>query len=531
MRHARALALLAFATACGKPAPKIHVVATFPSDDLVQSGHVALPSGWYAPFLPQRALTRDAKTVLEGWKGAYAELDGLSRLAPLYVKLDGDIDTAKLASLAGADREVSWDAATRVIKIAPTTREDGADFTVSFKGLGGAKGELIVPDHVTLTRFGHPGALLAQVAQALATVTPAPDFSDPANPGVQRVYARGTADYDALFQAAGSTAPDCAIAGVGTFPAHELNADGSLVWDPARAADPLHAPIQNLEFRFALPDGAGPHPFVAVAHGINGSNEYVLHVAEEFCKQGLAVIGISAASQGERGSVTKMFDLTDLRGARDAFRQTAVDVLQLVRLAQSAQFDVDGAAGPDLDAARPAFFGNSFGSIMGADYLAVEPLKPPAVLNVPGSHITRLIGPQSAMHAIFAALAASSMSIPSDVQEEALSFLLGAAQPLVDAGDPASYATPQVGDRVLAQMGVGDQTIPNAVTEELGALLGLGAAPATRALYPVDTTQYSTFPAGGNPHDMYGYIPGLRRQAASYLALRGGAVCEPSACP
>jgi hypothetical protein len=58
--------------------------------------------------------------------------------------------------------------------------------------------------------------------------------------------------------------------------------------------------------------------------------------------------------------------------ARDAYRQTTADWMQLVRVIQGGM-DVDGDGASDLDPARISYFGNSFGGILGPLLLAVEP--------------------------------------------------------------------------------------------------------------------------------------------------------------
>lgn len=70
-------------------------------------------------------------------------------------------------------------------------------------------------------------------------------------------------------------------------------------------------------------------------------------------------------------------------GERDVFRQTAVDLLQLVRVIEVGM-DVDGDNVPDIDPSRIYYLGNSAGSMYGSEFLAVEPNVKAAVLDVPG---------------------------------------------------------------------------------------------------------------------------------------------------
>jgi hypothetical protein len=71
---------------------------------------------------------------------------------------------------------------------------------------------------------------------------------------------------------------------------------------------------------------------------------------------------------------------------RDSNRQTAADLMQLVREIQVGM-DVDGDGHPDLDADRISYFGVSFGSDYGAQFLAVEPDVHQGVLNVGGGPV------------------------------------------------------------------------------------------------------------------------------------------------
>jgi hypothetical protein len=68
---------------------------------------------------------------------------------------------------------------------------------------------------------------------------------------------------------------------------------------------------------------------------------------------------------------------------RDGIRQTAADLMQLVREIQVGM-DVHGDGARDLDPSRIYFFSISFGGNVGAAFLAVEPSVRTGVLNVPG---------------------------------------------------------------------------------------------------------------------------------------------------
>jgi hypothetical protein len=76
----------------------------------------------------------------------------------------------------------------------------------------------------------------------------------------------------------------------------------------------------------------------------------------------------------------------DIIGNRDFFRQTAIDLMQLVRVIEQG-VDVDGDFVPDLDPSRIYYFGQSQGGNYGTILLAVEPDVKAGVLNVPGTPV------------------------------------------------------------------------------------------------------------------------------------------------
>jgi hypothetical protein len=70
-------------------------------------------------------------------------------------------------------------------------------------------------------------------------------------------------------------------------------------------------------------------------------------------------------------------------GERDGYRQTAIDLMQLVRVIEIG-LDVDGNGSSDLDPTRIFHLGNSAGGMHGTMFLALEPSVSVAVESVPG---------------------------------------------------------------------------------------------------------------------------------------------------
>jgi hypothetical protein len=188
-----------------------------------------------------------------------------------------------------------------------------------------------------------------------------------------------------------------------------------------RTGTPEVQGTNEIYFNLTLPWGpapAGGWPVAIYGPGINGNkNEWLPFVAGSMASQGIATIGINFVGIGSGplstltvnrtagGSVTftaggRAIDqngdgiIPNFEGLRptaprtnigfsDAFRQTAVDLMQLVRVAETGM-DVDGDGSRDLDPSRLYYFGNSLGGEIGTIFLAVEPGVRAGVLNVPG---------------------------------------------------------------------------------------------------------------------------------------------------
>jgi hypothetical protein len=76
-------------------------------------------------------------------------------------------------------------------------------------------------------------------------------------------------------------------------------------------------------------------------------------------------------------------------GSRDGLRQTAIDLMQLVRQVEVGM-DIDGDGTADLNAQRIYYAGQSFGGIYGTKLLGIEPNIKAGVPNVPGGSITEV---------------------------------------------------------------------------------------------------------------------------------------------
>jgi dienelactone hydrolase len=193
-----------------------------------------------------------------------------------------------------------------------------------------------------------------------------------------------------------------------------------------RTGTPLVQGTNELFFNLYLPSGpepAGGWPVVLFGHGSGSSKQggpqggASMAMAAALAEQGIATLAINAVGHGfgPRGTLT--VDTTggasvtfpaggrgsDLDGdgaignlegvraigpraiidTRDGFRQTAVDLMQLVRVIEGG-VDVDGDGARDLDPSRIYCVGQSFGGNYCSDFLAVEPSVRAGVLLVTG---------------------------------------------------------------------------------------------------------------------------------------------------
>ncbi len=198
--------------------------------------------------------------------------------------------------------------------------------------------------------------------------------------------------------------------------------EGDQTIRPGPTLPQLEVPASTNEvyFNALLPAAAKPatgYPVVIFGHGLGDSRfGGPTAVAPTLARSGIAVIAINAVGHGFGPESTVSFvdasgHATTLNaggrsldvngdgiiesdegctlitpvaiGPRDCFRQTAVDLMQLVRAIREG-LDLDGDGQPDLDPTRIYYAGDSLGSLYGTVMLAVEPSVRAAVLTVGG---------------------------------------------------------------------------------------------------------------------------------------------------
>src|SRR5207244_12866451 len=95
-------------------------------------------------------------------------------------------------------------------------------------------------------------------------------------------------------------------------------------------------------------------------------------------------LGIGLSRDGLIGGTEGPFAAAPqtILGETDALRQTAADLMQLVRVIQVGM-DVDGDGSRDLDPSRISYSGVSLGAILGTMFFAVEPAVRAGAFSVP----------------------------------------------------------------------------------------------------------------------------------------------------
>jgi pimeloyl-ACP methyl ester carboxylesterase len=259
------------------------------------------------------------------------------------------------------------------------------------------------------------------------------------------------------------------------------------------------------------------YPVVIYGHGLGASRDQLLSFAEPLTSQGYAIVGIDMSGHGSRYQTTdqianmsgQLVDFSGETGARDGFgdttgqltqfdffegflnvgavrdsiRQSALDLSRLTQMLRRASLDLSpltgpGAAIPKLDVARIAYLGESFGTVVGTAFAAIEPDIGLFVLDVPGGGILDTIFPSSPeiggpamplIEAIYVNLQPLDRWNP----------LIGLMQSVIDGGDPLTFAPHLLTDRftiagaplpprsIVAIEVMGDQVLCNAGTEAL----------------------------------------------------------------
>ena len=329
-----------------------------------------------------------------------------------------------------------------------------------------------------------------------------------------------------LLQAVGTLA-------IGSFQSPNfLDAAQTIAPVPTASGPSLPDSANEIFFNALLPSTARPasgYPVVIFGHGFGDSRfGGPTAVSPSLTSAGYAVVAINAVghgfgpqssvtfidSKGNKTTIPAGGRSVDLNGdgviegnegcavtvpvalaTRDCFRQTAVDLLQLVR-ALRAGIDLDGDSKPDLDGSRIYYAGQSLGAIYGTILNAVSPDIRAVALNVGGGSISDIARWSPSYHSLVTgALAQRQPSLLNNGDDWDQDYVLrdqpvkvptvpGAldiqdffetVEWLGNAGDSLAFAphlrtSPLAGLKaksVLVQFAKGDRTVPNPANSAL----------------------------------------------------------------
>ena len=287
--------------------------------------------------------------------------------------------------------------------------------------------------------------------------------------------------------------------------------------------------IDAVPFMLILPRGAPADLPVAIfQHGIDGDRSTMLLVAEDYTARGYAVLGIDAPFHGSRQAgavdlannlsgmpipdgigdptstlpVGTFFDLAgdaalgiapvDPRVMRDSLRQATVDLMQTVRLVTAGDWSM--VLGVSLSTSPPIYTGASFGGILGASVLAVDPTLSAAMLaSAGGGLFIDMFGNSATLGSLVVALIGQAYDTGltvdhPDTDPVRAQLSLNLIQTLIEPGDGLALAGAAApGKSLFLLEAFNDEVVANHSTEALAAAwsaqqVSLTGSPPTRVV-------------------------------------------------
>jgi hypothetical protein len=492
-------------------------------------GVVLAPAHQYAAVLTSRVKTTDGRALLPS-ADFQKVAKGASGMPAVYTTAYTRVTSLLSSALAK-------DGAT-VVGLAPFTTHDMAKQMYKLRdGIEAAAAPALEWDAASMapmspalfakaTGGAVPMPAVASLDAWLGTATKKlPDGSDDpdstlAVPAHDQIAVVGTGVFQATNWLTHYQAADYTVPGNATF---STDASGNIVPAP-------DAPTDKIWVSFAVPGKPMPatgYPLVIFQHGLGGSRENFLQVANPLCQQGWMVAAIDSITFGARapekayqvdttsdyasdpgatykgpdgfadavnmahnGSTDLFGTLLDIGAVRDQFRQAELDTTQLVKVLRSSP-DLSGLAlaggpAPVIDATRIAYLGQSLGSIQGAVAAAIEPHVANWGFNVGGGGLITELGTHSPIVGLLLAEAAGLNFgfIQGSFDEGHVAMTL--IQTIVDPGDPLSFASyidtdpqPLAGQptrprNVLQTEVLYDEWVPNEANEALARAAGWG---------------------------------------------------------
>ena len=571
----------------GKAVP----LSVFPSDDLTVADpgqltgrRVALPTtGCGAP-------------ISCGLVQELDQLDGFDLDPRIAVQFSGPVDPAAAAARitvkevhggwrSGVDRVV-WDPATNTLYAHPA--EQLAPGTTYRLKVQGGPGNAAAQDRFT-TMSATDGLLDLRrqldsgSAFAAAGIT-APGLQVEGTFPAAGTTVTWTQDQGATDVTAPVVVPQAATGGTLVFGSYLapswLQPDVTIDQTPTADAGPAPVGPQRLPFVAVLPAGTPPPggwPVAVFGHGFTANDTNVLLAAVANSQQGIATIGTNVVGHGygpsssytitSGGTTTTLpsygrgvdqdgnGQITSTEGSsatgaataqssRDALRQTAADVMTLVRSVGGTDVDADGA--PDLSGDDVTYFGQSFGGIYGTVLTGADPAVTRSVLNVAGGPISEISRLSPSFRPLTTAvLQAAGLLNSTDptrnlFQEQlplrgegpvtvtvpgavAVQEYLARTTWLSRSGSPETFAPLIEPERALFQVAFGDQTVANPTAY---TVIAAGDLWSRTSLYRNDRTAN----AANNPHSflLNLLLPAAAQGQAQVAAFLGrGEVVDP----
>ncbi len=295
--------------------------------------------------------------------------------------------------------------------------------------------------------------------------------------------------------------------------------DGGIRFD--EAGEPIVSGYETLRFGLSLPLGEMPEngwPVVIFAHGTGGNYlSFISNEVADFCAaQKMAVLSMDQIHHGTRANCTNgdysscvsllFFNFTNPIAARDNLRQSALDLVSLMRLARNFTIPAEKThTGTEvkLDPENVFFMGHSQGGLNGPLFLAVEPTIRGGVLSGSGADLAISLEQKKSPVDIGAwiSLALGMGAEKLDRWNPALMLL----QTFIEPGDAINYARfwfaePKEGfvpKSIFMTSGLEDLYTP---PETALALAAAGHVPIVgEVLKPIDAYEFTTVPCGATP--------------------------------
>lgn len=458
--------------AVGSPMPSNHRIAV-----ILTTGVKGVDGKALQPSATLASIRQPAPGAGKATKAAQFYKDAIDKAASLGVDkcsiasitsyktfdVDGDIANAHQALAATTAPKLSWKASD----VAPmgtglfSVKGTEAGFAASLDAMWG------VPTKAPTTFYDppidEPGLDLAAIAH-------------------DSIGAMGTA----IFQAPNFMVADPAGR---TSPKHNnwfRSADGKPAINPAQPTNKIWVTIVLPK----TPPPASGYPVVIWQHGFGGDRIDMMAAANVWAREGFATVAINLATHGPRADATDTDLLKDvssrvtpwypaagtgkthygsydgpdgfsdteggagnLVGAyvnfvtlRDQLRQSALDLSSLVRMIKSSP-DLGplslAVPGAKLDGSKIAFYGVSFGAIIGTIFVGQEPDVQHVILNVGGGGLAIELTPNSPSlmsGGNVAVLFGLQYGLTFDTKLPPETPMLHALQHLIDGADPISFA-------------------------------------------------------------------------------------------